>query len=305
VERRAGAPDILLVTMHVLIAGCGWLGSEIARRVVAGGGRVTAVRRDPARAEALRAPGVAPLALDLAAPGAEARLPRADAVIACQAAGGESPEAYRRAYLEANGRLLAAAAGWGARFVYTGSTGVFGQRTGEDVDEATPPAPASPTAEVLAAAEEQVLAAARGGVRASLVRLSGLYGPGRAGILDRVRTGRLALGPGDGCWMNFCHLVDAAAAVLAALEKAEAGAVLHASDAAPARRREVIEWIAAQLGVSPQRDDTPFLGPDRRVLADRSRERLALALTYPSFRDGLSEIMPGRRGPGSAGIQVG
>lgn len=280
--------------MHVLIAGCGWLGREIARRVVAGGGRVTAVRRDPARAEALRAPGVEPLALDLAAPGAEGRLPRFDAVVASQAAGGEGPEAYRRAYLEASRPLLDAAARWGARFVYTGSTGVFGQRTGEDVDEGTPPAPASPAAEVLVAAEEQVLAAARAGVAASLVRLSGLYGPGRVGILERVASGRLALGPGDDCWMNFCHLEDAAAAVLGALARAEAGAILHASDAEPARRREVIEWIAARLGVSPQRDDTPFLGPNRRVLGWRSRERLGIALTYPSFRDGLSAITPGR-----------
>jgi nucleoside-diphosphate-sugar epimerase len=281
--------------MHVLIAGCGWLGTELARRVVAGGGRVTAVRRDPARAEALRGPGVEPLALDLSAPGADERLPRADAIVACQAASGagaESLQAYRRAYLDANQRLLAAATRWGARFVYTGSTGVFGQRGGEDVDEETPPAPASPTAEVLVAAEEQLRAAARSGVRASLVRLSGLYGPGRVGILDRVRTGRLALGPGDGSWMNFCHLADAAAAVMAALDRAEPGAILHGSDATPARRREVVEWIARRLGISPHRDDTPFPGPDRRVLANRSRERLGLQLAYPSFRDGLSAITP-------------
>ncbi len=272
--------------------------------MVASGGTVTAVRRDPARAEALRAPGVTPLALDLSAPGAEERLPRADAVVACQAAGGESPEAYRRAYLEANRQLLSAAARWGARLVYTSSTGVFGQRNGEDVDERTPPAPSSPAAEVLVAAEEQVLAAARGGVRSSLVRLSGLYGPGRVGLLERVRTGRLALGAGDECWMNFCHLEDAVTAVLAALGREEAGEIHHASDEAPARRRDVIEWVASRLGVSPQRDDAPFLGPNRRVLADLSRERLGIALAYPSFRDGFSAIASAGE-PGSAGIRAG
>jgi nucleoside-diphosphate-sugar epimerase len=280
--------------MHVLIAGCGWLGSEIARRVVAGGGRVTAVRRDPVRAEALRAAGVEPLVLDLAAKGAEGRLPQADAVVACQAAGGDSPQAYRLAYLEATQRLLASAARSGARLVYTGSTGVFGQRDGSDVDERTPPAPASAVAEVLVEAEEELLAAARSGVGACVVRLSGLYGPGRAGILERVRGGLLALGPGDQAWMNFCHLDDAAATVLAALAKAEPGAILHASDASPAPRREVVCWVAERLGVSPHRDDAPYLGPNRRVLADGSRQLLGLELAHRSFREGLSALLPFR-----------
>ena len=209
--------------MHVLIAGCGWLGSEVARRVVASGGKVTAVRRDRGRAEALLAPGVEPLWLDLAVPGAEARLPRVDAVVACQAACEESLAAYRAAYLQANQGLLAAAARSGARFVYTSSTGVFGQRDGEEVDERTPPAPSSATAEVLVLAEEAVLLAARSGVAAAVLRLSGLYGPLRDGLIKRVSSGQLGLGPGDEAWMNFCHRDDAVAAVLAVLARGNPG----------------------------------------------------------------------------------
>ena len=205
--------------MHVLVAGCGWLGSEVALRAVARGDRVTAVRRDVSRAGSLAGAGVRLLALDLIAPDAAERLPFADAIVACQAADGDGVEAYRSTYLAANRALLAAACTHGARFVYTGSTGVFGQRDGATVDERTPPHPATPTAEVLAQAEAAILAAARGGARASILRLSGLYGPGRAGILDRVRSGRLALGPGDDAWMSFCHRDDAAELVLAALAR--------------------------------------------------------------------------------------
>jgi nucleoside-diphosphate-sugar epimerase len=268
------------------------MGEAIARALVARGDRVTGIRRDPARAAALAALGVEPLALDLAAPGAEARVPAFDAAVACQSSADDSEAAYRAAYLDANRALLAAAARSGARLVYTGSTGVFGQRDGSDVDEATPPAPASATAAVLVEAERLVLDAAARGVRASTVRLSGLYGPGRAGIAGRVRSGALALGPGDGAWMNFCHRDDAVAFVLAALERAAPGAVHHGSDARPARRREVVAWIAARLGIPPPRSDRPASGPDRRVLSERTRAELGVTLRWPSFADGLAPLVP-------------
>jgi nucleoside-diphosphate-sugar epimerase len=278
--------------VHVLVAGCGWLGTALARRLVAGGDRVTGVRRDPARAATLAALGVEPLALDLAAPGAGERLPAVDAIVACQAASAEGEGAYRAAYLEANRALLLAAARARAAFVYTGSTGVFGRRDGSDVDESTAPAPASATGEVLLEAERLVLDAAAAGLRASLVRLSGLYGPGRAGIVERVRTGALALGPGDGAWMNFCHLEDAVAFVLAALARAPAGAILHGSDARPSPRREVVEWIAARLRLPAPRTERAAPGPNRRILSARSRALLGIELRYPSFREGLEALLP-------------
>src|SRR5512143_1128135 len=115
--------------MHVLVAGCGWLGTAVGRALLLRGDRVTGVRSDAARAEALRPLGIEPLALDLAAPGAEARLPSDfEAVVACQSARGDGPGPYRRAYVEATATLLAAAARTGAKaLVYTGSTGLFGQ----------------------------------------------------------------------------------------------------------------------------------------------------------------------------------
>ncbi len=280
--------------MHVLVAGCGWLGTAIARCLVRRGERVTAVRRDPARAEALVAIGARPLALDLAAPGAEARIPPVDAIVACQSAASDAPEAYRAAYLDANRALLAAARRAGARaLVYTGSTGVFGQRDGNDVDERTPPSPASATGALLVEAERLVTGAAAHGLCTSVVRLSGLYGPGRAGVVDRVRSGALALEPGDDAWMNFCHLDDAVAFVVAALDRSLAGAVHHGSDAHPARRREVVEWIAARVGIVPRRGEAAPGGPNRRVLSEATRDALGVKLAHPSFREGLSQLLAG------------
>jgi len=289
--------------IHVVVAGCGWLGTALARALVARGARVTGVRRDPARAAALAALGVEPLALDLASSGAAERLPRADAFVACQSAGGDGPGPYRSAYVDANRALLEAArSGGGGVLVYTGSTGVFGQRDGSDVDEESPLAPASPAAEVLAEAEALVRGAAAPSLRTCVVRLSGLYGPGRAGIVDRVRSGRLALGPGDDAWMNFCHLEDAVAFVLAALERGAPGAAYHGSDAEPSRRRDVVQWIADRLGIEPPRAEAGPPGPSRRILSGRTRAALSVKLAHPTFRDGLAPLMPpapgGATGPG-------
>jgi len=290
--------------MHVLVAGCGWLGSAVARALVARGDRVTGVRSDPARAAALSELGVEPLALDLCAPDAAERLPRdLDAIVATQSASGEGEGAYRRAYVEANRALLAAAAARPVRaFVYTGSTGLFGQRDGSDVDERTPPAPATPSGSILAEAEALLGEAAGQGQPVRILRLSGLYGPGRTGIVERVRRGALALGPGDEAWMNFCHLDDAVAAALAALERGRGGAAYHASDARPMRRREVVAFVAGRLGIAPPRAAAPpapaggSAGTHRRVLAVRTRAELGLALRWPSIREGLAPFLTEPRG---------
>ncbi len=284
--------------MHVLVAGCGWLGEAVAAACLARGDRVIGIRRDPARARSLARLGIDPLALDLAAPGAEGRLPLdVQVVVACQSAGAETPEAYRAAYLLANRALLKAARRMPlAAFVYTGSTGVFGQRDGSEVDETSPPSPAGAPGEVLAEAERLVLGAE--GVPARLLRLSGLYGPGRTGIAERVRSGALALGPGDGAWMNFCHRQDAVAAILAAIDRGRDGGVYHATDASPARRREVVEWIAGRLGIPPPRRPESTGGraaADRRISGERTRAELSLRLAYPSFRDGLAPLLPAAR----------
>jgi nucleoside-diphosphate-sugar epimerase len=280
--------------VHVLVAGAGWLGGALSRALAGQGHRVTAVRRDPARAAALASPGVEPLALDLCAPGAAERLPRdLDAVVACQAAGADGLEAYRRAYVDATRTLAASlrSSGRGGRLLYTGSTGVFGQRDGSDVDESTPPMPTSPTAEVLVEAEQIVLGGASSGVDGVVVRLSGLYGPGRNWPVERVRGGQIAIGPGDGTWLNLCHLDDAVTAVLAALERGRPGRVYHATDAEPVRRRDLATWVAGRLGIpTPRLPDgarAPGL-PDRRIHGERSRAELGIALRHPSFREGLA-----------------
>ena len=283
--------------MHILIAGCGWLGGAVAQALVARGDRVTGIRTSPERAEPLRALGIEPLGLDLAAPGAAEAIPEVDAILALQAARGGGEASYQRAYLDANRTLLEAASRQHLQaFVHTGSTGLFGQRDGSDVDEGTPPAPTTPEGGVLVAAEARILAAATRGVPARIVRLSGLYGPGRLWLLNGVAQGSITLGPGDDAWLNACSQEDAVRTVVAALDRGRDGAIYHATDAQPMRRREVITWVAERLGMTAGVSETGPgpAAPNRRILGARTRAELGLTLRWPSVLEGLEPFLEPR-----------
>ncbi len=289
------------LAMHVLIAGCGWLGQALASALHARGDRVTAVvRRGTSRAELERL-GLGVLLLDMSDPrSARAIPPDLDAILACQAPASGSVDAYRQTYIEVTTNLVEVCRSRSVRsLVYTGSTGVFAQRDGSDVDETTPTATEGEHGEVLVEAERLVLdAASRWTVPAGVVRLSGLYGPGRVAIIDRVRSGELALGPGDNIWMNFCHRDDAVTTILAALDLGRPGAIYHATDAEPARRRDVVSWIASRLGIEPPHAIEPSReggrrGADRRIRGERTRAELGVKLAYPSFREGFAPFLQG------------
>lgn len=273
--------------MNVAVAGCGWLGARVGAVLAARGDRVYGIRRDPRSAAALAGLGIEPWPLDLSEPGAAARLPAdLDALVASQAATGSDAAAYRRAYVEINRALVAEAALRGvSRYVYTGSTGVFGQSAGEIVDEVTEPVPGDEHGAILLEAEAVVRE------RGMVVRLSGLYGPERWGAVERVRSGMLALGAGDDAWMNWCRREDAAAYVVAALDRGRPGAVYHGSDAAPVPRAEFVRWVAGRLGIAPPSTTAapPPGRPNRRVLAQRTRDDLGVALLYPTYREGFAE----------------
>ena len=98
--------------------------------------------------------------------------------------------------------------------------------------------------------------------------------------------------------MNWCHLDDAGGVVRAALERGRVGSVYHGSDALPARRWDVVRWIAERLGVEPvRRDGATDEAADRprrsnrRISGERTRSELGVELRYPSFRDGLAPLI--------------
>ncbi|WP_337877133.1 SDR family NAD(P)-dependent oxidoreductase [Elioraea sp.] len=291
---------------RLLVFGLGYSGGAVARSARAAGFEVAVATRDPARAEAraLTRAGIDPVAFAAAA-GALATATHL-LVTAPPDEGGDP-------VLAAHGAAIAAAPAlvW---IGYLSTTGVYGDRGGAWVDETAEPAPGQPRSRRRRAAEQAWERAAQGrGVPLDLIRLAGIYGPGRS-ALDELRSGRARRIVKPGHAFSRIHVADIAGLALAAMARPGGGVrVLHGADDLPAPQAEVIAEAARLLGVPPP-PELPFdevvrtMSPMARSFWDENR-RVANAGTkaatgwtprYPSYREGLAAILAEERAQGAA-----
>lgn len=277
------------MTQHVLLAGCGDLGTALGQRLVERGWYATGVRRRPDHLPA----EISPFALDLTDPGT-ATLPSADAVVITLTADGRDAQAYERTYLGAlRGLHQALCAGLNSgeslpsRVVLVSSTGVLGGGDGEVVTEETHPSPQRDTARVLLAAEELAAELFPGLV---ILRPAGIYGPGRTSLIDRVRRGDALA---HNRMTNRIHRDDLVTVLQAALESPEPPALLHAVDTEPALLGDVAAHIAGLLGVPvpPDSSDSPDGAPRGKVLDASLMHRFVGELQYPTYREGYDALL--------------
>lgn len=273
---------------RVLIAGCGYVGSALAARLAEDGDEVWGMRRSPAGLP----PGVRPLAADLRDAATLARLPEGlTTVFYTAAADGGSEEDYRAVYVDGPRNLLAALAEQGQRprrVIFTSSTSVYGQSDGEWVDEDSPAEPAGFRGRRMLEGESVILGGPFPGV---VLRLGGIYGPGRTSYIDRVRSGAAEC-PALTTYTNRIHRDDCADALRHLMHLPAPHPVYIGVDRAPADSCEVLHWLAATLGQpGPRRADTAT--PPRSNKRCRS-DRLAssgYAFLYPTYREGFAALL--------------
>ncbi len=286
--------------MHLLIFGLGYCGMALARLARAQGVEVSATSRDPGRVAAPE--GVAVLRFG-AALGAGVTH-----VVATAA-----PDAQGDPVLAAYGAALAASPTlrWAG---YLSTTGVYGDRGGGWVDEATAVAPGAARSRRRVAAEEGWARLVEGGLAGllavDLFRVAGIYGPGRS-ALDDVRSGRARLVLKPGHAFGRIHRDDIAGAVLAAAMQARGAGVrvLHLADDVPSESAAVIEEAARLLGVAAPPavafDDAvagmsemarSFWAENRLVASAATQAMLGYRWRYPSYREGLRAILDDERG---------
>ena len=277
--------SVIDLPSRVLLAGCGDLGIRLGLLLVARSHEVLALRRDPSRLPK----GFRPLAADLATGHGLRALPSAvEATVYLASADGFDEDSYRRAYAEGPARLLDAVAHPG-RLVFVSSTSVFAQDDGSWVNEESEVSTEGFSRRHLLAGERLVREA--GG---TVLRLAGLYGPGRTRLLDSVRAGRASFVEGEDEWTNRIHADDAARALLALLELAEPEDLYLGVDDEPARRREVLEWLAARMGAPAPLPESARTGARPRSNKRCSNRRLRAAgwqPAWPSFREGYSALL--------------
>lgn len=174
---------------------------------------------------------------------------------------------------------------------YLSSTGVYGDAGGAWVDESAP----TGTGRRGARAEADAAWLARG---ARVLRLPGIYGPGRS-ALDRVREGKAHRIAIPGQVFSRVHVADIAGGVLAALG-GPPGAYNLADDE-PCSQNAVIEEACRLLGATPpallpleEANLSPmaraFYAENRRVANGKARRVLGWSPRYRNFREGLRAI---------------
>ncbi len=274
---------------RVLIAGCGYVGSALAARLVADGDSVWGMRRNP---DALP-DGVLPSAADLREPATLGGLPAGiTTVFYTAAADGGSDDEYRAAYVDGPRNLLAALAAQGQRprrVIFTSSTSVYGQCGGEWVDEDSATVPGGFGGRRMLEGESVVLGGPFPGV---VLRLGGIYGPGRTSYIDRGRAGAAEC-PSETTYTNRIHRDDCAGALRHLMHLDAPQPVYLGVDEAPADSCEVLRWLADTLELPKPRTAEGAAGrrrSNKRCRGDRLRES-GYAFVYPTYREGFGALL--------------
>ena len=295
---------------RLLIVGYGDVGQRVARLLATATGaqrrvRIMVLNREIARTQALRAQSVQPLLGDLDQVSSLKRLAGiasrvlhlAPPAVLAQIDGPNDPRTtalMRSLRLRKLPRSL----------VYASTTGVYGDCRGEWVTEARAVAPATARGQRRVGAEHAIRFAGRSGLRASILRIPGIYAPDREGGTPRARLlrGTPVLQASDDVYTNHIHADDLARACLKALWQGKPQRVYHASDDTVLKMGDYFDLAADLYGMPrPQRisrvqaeRELPatllsFMSESRRLSNRRLKQELRLQLRYPTVAEGLRE----------------
>jgi nucleoside-diphosphate-sugar epimerase len=285
------------MTREVFIVGCGYTGFRVAQREQKRGAHVRALVRSPGNTERLRATGIEPVPGDLDDPASLLALPVDEGIIYYfvppPAYGVDDPRL--RALLDAIGRH-----GRPHRLVLLSTTGVYGDCGGMWVDEERPPNPQTDRARRRLAAEQELQAWAHAcGVPFAILRVAGIYGPGRLPI-ERLQRGSPVLREAESPWSNRVHVDDLVTACLAAADQDDSGRIYNISDGHPTTMTNYFNSVADACGLPrpPQvsmaeaqtalsAEMLSYLSESRRLDNSRMRNELGVVLRYPTLAEGL------------------
>ncbi len=185
---------------------------------------------------------------------------------------------------------------------YLSTTGVYGNRDGDWVDETAALDPTAMRGRRRVGAEANWLGLwHRRRVPVHIFRLAGIYGPGR-GPFEALRAGTARRIDKPGQFFSRIHVDDIATVLLASIARPRPGAVYNVCDDEPASPEAVIAYAARLLGVSPP-PLTPFAAADlssiarsfyddnKRVANALIKRELEVTLRYPHYRAGLAAIL--------------
>ena len=287
--------------MNLFVFGIGYTAGHYLRHHAGHFAEVAGTVRSPDKIAELARDGILAYRFDPpdADPQIAARLAAADALLVSV-----QPTGDVDAVLAGFGEAIAAAPRL-TRICYLSTIGVYGDHAGAWIDEDTPPMPESERGRHRLAIEEAWLSLGRRtGKQVAVLRLAGIYGPGRNAIVDlREGTVRRIAKPGQ--VFNRIHVDDIGRAITGALMRDGAGGAWNVADDEPASASDVVAYAAKLLCVEPppeisfaEAELSPmarsFYGANRRVSNAAMKESLGVTLGYPTYRDGLASLVEDR-----------
>lgn len=267
--------------------------------------QVLALNRNPDRTESLRVQGVRALAGDLDQMTSLRRLSGIATRVLHLAPPASLSESELNWWLDARTTALLRALRLRAAprsLVYASTSGVYGDCAGDWVSETRAVTPKNARAQRRVNAERAVRFAGRSGLRASILRIPGIYAPNREGGTPRTRLqrGTAVLRAEDDVYTNHIHADDLARACLRALWCGKSQRIYHVSDDTELKMGDYFD-LAADLYHLPKpprisreqaQTELPvsllsFMSESRRLDNRRLKQELKLKLRYPTVTEGL------------------
>ena len=276
----------------VLIVGCGDVGGRLATQLLDTDWQVYGLRRSIDRLPA----GVIGVAGDLFSEQCPTQWPagQIDYVVYSAAATEHDEAGYQAAYVDGLKNTLSWLEQHGQRpkrLLFVSSSGVYAQKDGEWVDEASPALSTNYSGRIILDAERVAL---ESGIAASVVRLTGIYGPGREWMLGQVRKGyRVAVEPP--LYGNRIHADDAAGLLAFLLEADRQGRALDdcyiGVDNAPAPLAEVVDWLRERLGITEWAAEASVRRAGSKRCSNARAKALGWEPRYSNYREGYAAIL--------------
>jgi nucleoside-diphosphate-sugar epimerase len=278
----------------LLIAGCGDLGMRVAQRVLQNPTNLVWGLKRTRPDDQENTLGFTWFKADLSNPESMKDLPAGITHILFSAAPHVRTESdYRAVYFDGLRNVVQNAYSSALkRVLFISSTAVYGDHGDEWVNEDTPVNPKNFNGRVLLEAEQWLSTFGREHALTTLsLRLSGIYGPGRIALLEKLKLGQVGAPSSAAHWSNRIHIDDAAAAVVHLMGFEHPQSTYLITDSTPLPMRTLYEALAQQVGgpVPPVSESPAFVG-SKRLSNARIRET-GFVFQWPDSRDGYRDII--------------
>lgn len=281
----------------LIILGCGYIGSRLARAALAAGRHVRVCARSTGKLAPLGALGAEIKYVNAAMPKQVnpilSGLPGATVIYSVPPVTELPPGHAMRAALQG------AHAGGARRFIYFSSSGLYGSLPDDEawIDEETPVATDDPPMSGFVGEEGAIDNCPFEALSTTILRMAPVYGPGR-GMRAQLRKGKYTLLEDGRHATSRVHIDDAVQVILAAEEKAAHRTRYLVADDEPTTQAEYAAWLCERMGLPmpPSRQlyepgsRRPSAHRNRRIRNEKVKRELGVTLRYPSYREGEAAI---------------